>query len=216
MAELRTQEQQLLSALETQGGKATVDQLIKACGIQDSAVMRTALTLQEKSYLTIHAKIQNIIKLTPEGEKYAKDGLPERKLVIATAQLGGTADLKKAAEQTGLEQQFVQIALGWVIRKKWATYTPQSNTLRITEALLHQTVIPEGCDETLLKHLYDKKQEPQEDLSPELQQATEQLKKRKLLTVEPKTTRTLQITTEGKKAAAQATIASPRSHSANP
>jgi phenylalanyl-tRNA synthetase alpha chain len=206
MAELRTQEQQLLSALETHGGKATVDQLIKACGIQDSAVMRTALTLQEKGCLAIHAKIQNIIKLTPEGEKYAKDGLPERKLVLATAQLGGTADLKKAAEQTGLEQQFVQIALGWVIRKKWATYTPQSNTLRITEALLHQIVIPEGCDETLLKHLYDKKQEPQEDLSPELQQATEQLKKRKLLTVEPKTTRTLQITIEGKKAAAQATI----------
>ncbi len=63
MAELRTQEQQLLSALETQGGKATVDQLIQACGIQDSAVMRTALTLQEKGYLAIHAKIQNIIKL---------------------------------------------------------------------------------------------------------------------------------------------------------
>jgi len=30
MAELRTQEQQLLSALETLGGNATVDQLIQA------------------------------------------------------------------------------------------------------------------------------------------------------------------------------------------
>ena len=124
-------------------------------------------------------------------------------LILATAQLGGTADLKKAAEKAGLEEQFVQIALGWVIRKKWAIYTPQNNMLRITESLLHQTAIPEGCDETLLKHLQTKKQEPQEDLSPELQQATEQLKKRKLLTVEPKTTRTLQITAEGKKAAAE-------------
>ncbi len=64
-----------------------------------------------------------------------------------------------------------------------------------------------GSDETLLKRLQTKKQEPQEDLSPELQQATEQLKKRKLLTVEPKTTRTLQITSEGKKAATENKIA---------
>ena len=160
--------------------------------------MRNALTLQEKNFISIRAKIQNIIKLTPEGEQYAKDGLPERNLILATAQLGGTADLKQAAEKAGLEPTFIQIALGWIIRKKWATYTPQNNTLRITESLLHQTIIPEGCDETLLKHLQHKKQEPKEDLSPELQQATEQLKKRKLLTVEPKTTRTLQITAEGK------------------
>ena len=208
MAELRTQEQQLLSALETLGGNATIDQLIQACGIQDAAVMRNALTLQEKKFLTIHAKIQNIIKLTPEGEKYAKDGLPERNLILATAQLGGTADLKKAAEKARLEEQFVQIALGWAIRKKWAIYIPQNNMLRITDSLLHETAITEGCDETLLKHLQIKKQEPQEDLSPELQQATEQLKKRKLLTVEAKTTRTLQITAEGKKAASENKIAS--------
>ena len=157
MAELRTQEQQLLSALESLGGSATVEQLIQACGIQESAVMRNALTLQEKNFLAIHAKIQNIIKLTPEGEQYAKDGLPERNLILATAELGGTADLKKAAEKAGLQPQFIQIALGWVIRKKWAIYTPQNNTLHITESLLHQTTIPEGCDETLLKHLTEQK-----------------------------------------------------------
>jgi phenylalanyl-tRNA synthetase alpha chain len=202
MAELRTQEQQLLSALESLGGTATVEQLIEACGIQDTAVMRNALTLQEKNFVAIHAKIQNVIKLTSEGETYAKNGLPERKLIQAVAEVGGGSDLKKAAEKAGLEPQFIQIAQGWVIRKKWATYTSQNNMLTII-----QTVIPEGCDETVLKHLYSKKQESQEDLSPELQQATEQLKKRKLLTVEPKTTRTLQITTEGKKAASEATIA---------
>ena len=160
MAELRTQEQQLLSALESLGGNATVDQIIQACGIQDSAVMRNALTLQEKNFIAIHAKIQTIIKLTPEGEKYAKNGLPERNLILATAELGGTADLKQAAEKAGLKDQFVQIALGWVIRKKWAIFTPQSNTLHITELLLHQTIIPEGCDETLLKHLRKKARTP--------------------------------------------------------
>jgi len=203
MAELRTQEQQLLSALESLGGTATVEQLIQACGFPDSAVMRNALTLQEKNFISIRAKIQNNIKLTPEGETYVKDGLPERNLILATAQLGGTADLQKTAKQAGLEPQFIQIALGWAIRKKWALYTSENNTIRINESLLHQAIIPEGCDETLLKNLNTKHQATQEDLSPELQQATEQLKKRKLLTIEPKTTRTLQITAEGKKAATE-------------
>jgi phenylalanyl-tRNA synthetase alpha chain len=197
----------VLSALESLGGNATIEQLIQACKIQDSAVMRNALALQEKNFIAIKAKIQNIIKLTAEGEQYAKDGLPERNLILATAELGGTADLKQGAEKAGLKPEFIQIALGWAIKKKWAIYIPQNNTLRITESLLHQTVIPEGCDETLLKYLQTKKQESQEDLSPELQQATEQLKKRKLLTVESKTTRTLQITSEGKKAAAENKIA---------
>ena len=49
--------------------------------------MRTGLTLQEKNLITIHAEYQNVIKLTAEGEKYAKKGLPERKLIHAVAHL---------------------------------------------------------------------------------------------------------------------------------
>jgi hypothetical protein len=74
--------------LESLGGTATVEELIQACGIQDTAVMRNALTLQEKNFVAIRAKIQNVIKLTPEGEQYAKAGLPERNLILATAELG--------------------------------------------------------------------------------------------------------------------------------
>ena len=68
MVELRTQEQQLLSAIESLGGKASVEQLIDTCGFPDTAVMRTGLTLQEKNLITIHAQYQNVIKLTAEGE----------------------------------------------------------------------------------------------------------------------------------------------------
>ncbi len=204
MAELRTQEQQVLSALESLGGTATVDRLIQTCGIQDTAVMRNALTLQEKNFVVIRAKVQNIVKLTSEGEQYAKDGLPERRLIQAVAELGGDADLKQAAENAGLKPEFFQIALGWAIRKKWATYTPQNNKLRLCEK---QTAIAEGCDETFLKYLNEKKQESKDDLIADLQQTTEQLKKRKLVTVEIKTSRTLQITEEGKKAAEENKVA---------
>jgi phenylalanyl-tRNA synthetase alpha chain len=207
MVELRTQEQRLLSALESLGGKASVEQLIDACRFPDTAVMRNALTLQEKNYITIHAEHQNVIKLTPEGQQYAKNGLPERNLIRTVAALGGTADPQTAAKQAGIEPQFIQIALGWTIRKKWAIYTSENNTIRIAEQLLHQTFIPEGCDETLIKYLCTKAQATLDDLSSELKEAAEQLKKRTLLTIEPKTTRTLQITPQGKKAAAESKTA---------
>jgi phenylalanyl-tRNA synthetase alpha chain len=209
MVELRAQEQQLLTALESLDGSASVEQLVDACKFPDTAVMRTGLTLQEKNLIKIHAQYKNVIKLTAEGEAYGKNGLPERNLIRAVEALGGTADLKAAAKQAGLEQQFVQIALGWAIRKKWVLYTSSDNTIRISEPLLHQALIEEGCDETLLKHLNDKHQHQLalEELSPELKAAAEQLKKRKVLTIEPKTTRTLQITVEGKKAAGEVKVA---------
>jgi phenylalanyl-tRNA synthetase alpha chain len=209
MVELRLQEQQLLTALDKLGGSASVEKLVESCSFPDSAVMRSALTLQEKNLLSIQAATQNIIKLTAEGKTYAQSSLPERKLIQSVAEFGGKADLKAAAEKAGIEQQFIQIAQGWVIRKKWASYDSKTNTLTLNETLVHQMSVPQGCDETLLKYLGEKEQTAQDDLSAELKDAAEQLKKRKLVTIEPKTTRVLKINEEGKKAASEATIAVP-------
>jgi phenylalanyl-tRNA synthetase alpha chain len=201
MVELRTQEQQLLSALEAKKGGATVEQLMETTKLPDAAIMRTALTLQEKNLVTIHATYQNKIKLTVEGKQYAESSLPERKLVQAIITLDGKADLKEAAKQAGIETQVVQIALGWAIRKKWVTYKSKENILQAEED-------PEyGCDETLLNFLGDKHnhQASIEELGDDLKEAAEQLKKRKLLTIEPKTSRSLNITIEGRNAAQQTT-----------
>jgi phenylalanyl-tRNA synthetase alpha chain len=204
MFELRTQEQRLLHALQANGGNATVEELIEKTDLQDAAVMRIALTLQEKNLITIRAKHRNLIKLTAEGEAYAKNGLPERRLMHAVAELGGSAELNEAAKQAGVEKQFIQIALGWAIRKKWALYTSSDNTLRVAESFVHNALIPEGSDEQLLKVVNERRQVALEELKQdELREAAEQLKKRKVLLIEPKTSRTLEITVEGRKAAAE-------------
>ena len=117
MVELRVQEQQVLSAIKSQGGKASVEKLINSCNLPDAAVMRNALTLQEKNLLTIHADTQNIIKLTAEGKTYAKNGLPERKLILATAEMGGSADLKKAAEKAGFSSSLFRLRLAGLSEK---------------------------------------------------------------------------------------------------
>ncbi|MCW3995734.1 MAG: phenylalanine--tRNA ligase subunit alpha [Candidatus Bathyarchaeota archaeon] len=202
MVELRAQEQQVLSIIEKSGGTLSVEQLISDLGLSDAAVMRSALTLQEKNLLKIHATTRNIIKLTEEGKTYAKDALPERKLISALAKIGGTANLREIAVRAQLQPQFVQIALGWVIRKKWAIYNPKDNMLTMLNAQ-----VAEGSDEMLLKQLAEGEQTALDDLNEPLKQAAEQLKKRKLATIEPKTSRILQITQQGKKAALEATMA---------
>jgi phenylalanyl-tRNA synthetase alpha chain len=210
MAELRLQEHQLLAAVEQLGGKATVEQLTQTCGLPDAAVMRNALTLQEKNLLAIHASVKNIIELNMEGKQYAESSLPERKLINAVIELGGKANLQEATQKAQLPAEFAQIALGWTMRKRWAKLDSATNTISA------EGMATEGCDETLLKFLCNHPQSVLDDLSKDLQAALDQLKKRKLLTVEPKTKRTIQLTAEGKKALAEGAISKPETTQLTP
>jgi hypothetical protein len=117
MADLRANERKIISVLQKLSGNASVKQLISEAKLSDAAVMRAALTLQEKNLVKISAKLETIIKLNAEGKLHAENGLPERRLLNAVISLGGKATLDKAAEKAYLEEQFVQIALGWFLRK---------------------------------------------------------------------------------------------------
>src|SRR5690606_21739081 len=134
MADLRANEREILSVLQKLSGNASVEQLISETKLSDAAVMRAALTLQEKSLVKIHAKLETVIKLNAEGKLHAENGLPERRLLNAVIALSGKAPLSKAAEKANLEEQFVQISLGWILRKKWATYDSKTNILHAPSA----------------------------------------------------------------------------------
>jgi phenylalanyl-tRNA synthetase alpha chain len=195
MVELRVHERRILATLQKLNGEASVEQLTCEAKLTDAAVMRSALTLQEKALVKIHAEPQTVIKLNVEGETHAENGLPERRLVNAVLALGGKAALKEAGEKAGLEKKFVQIALGWTQRKKWAKYDSKTNTLSLTsspkeesdEQLLHRLL---GCPE----------QVTMSDLNAEEKTAVQTLKKRQLLTVGDKTARILELTEAGKQA----------------
>ncbi len=193
MVELRTQERKLLVSLERLKGKASVEELICESKLPDAAVMRSALTLQEKNLLEIHAEPQTVIKLNPEGKADAKNGLPERRLVNATLALGGKATLVESANRAGLEKQFVQIALGWTQRKKWATYDSKTSTLTATESPR------EEADERLLARL-NSSTDPLtiDELVEEEKSVVQDLKKRRLISTADKTTRILEVTDQGK------------------
>jgi phenylalanyl-tRNA synthetase alpha chain len=195
MVELRAQEHKILATLEKLKGKASVEDLMRESELSDAAVMRSALELQEKNLVQIHAELQTIIKLTQEGETYAKTGLPERRLVIAVMELGGDATLDKAAQKAGLEKQVVQIALGWTQRKKWLTYNSKTNTLGFV-------FLPEKeTDEKFLKRISNTPEQlTMNNLTAAEKVAVQTLKKRQLLTTADKTTRILELTKKGEAA----------------
>ncbi len=193
MVELRAQELKILSTL-TEFTKVSVEDFTRKCKLADAAVMRTALTLQEKGLVKIYAKPETILKLNAEGKLHAEHGLPERRLLNALIALGGRATLNQAAAKAGLDEQFAQIALSWTLRKKWATYDSKTSTLQAASEPKEET------DEKLLSSLRGKEQVSLSDLRHELQHSVVTLKKRQFLTAEEKTQRTLEITPLGKQA----------------
>lgn len=194
MFELRQQEQQTLSALQKLGGKATTEAIVNVSKLPDAAVMRATMTLQEKNLIRVREEKRTVLKLNDEGKLHASKGLPERRLIGALEKLSGKADRFRAFEEAKLEKQFVPIALGWAQRKRWTTLDSKSNVLQAVGSP------EEGNDEKLLKLLGKKEQVAMEELEPQLRDALPILRGRKLLNVEEKVVRTLELTDAGMEA----------------
>jgi len=191
MIKLRDQERKVLLAINKLGGVASAEQIMEEIGSSDAAVMRAALALKEKKLLEIQEEKRTIIKLNNEGKLHAKKGLPERRLINALEMLGGKASLEKVVKKADLEKQFVSIALGWIQSKKWAIFDAKTSMLKMVGK-------PETENyEELIKILDEKSQVAVEDLNSKFQEAVQFLKRRKLLEIEEKTKRLLQITREG-------------------
>jgi len=194
MVELREHERKTLVALKKLGGKAAMQQLVDAAGLPDAAVARAVLMLEEKQMVQTSERKQVFTKLTEEGKSYARNGLPEQRVMVALEELGGKASLGDVISKAGLEKQFVPIALGWVQRKKWALLDSKMKSLQIQK-------VEQGKDEELLRVLARQDHAVVvEELRGELQDAVQVLKGRKLLEVEEKTHRIVELTDAGQRA----------------
>jgi phenylalanyl-tRNA synthetase alpha chain len=189
VVELRENEQKTLLALEKLKGKALVEQIVKLGGLAHAAVMRAVLSLTENKLLRTYEKQQTLIGLSAEGRRYAEIGLPERRLHNALIKLGGEAKVNSAVEEAGLEKRFISVALGWINRKGWAAIK-QGMLKSLTEP-------PLGDDEKFLQLLSKKESVVVEDLGQEQQKIVSVLKGRKLVEIEEKTIRELELTDDG-------------------
>ena len=203
MVELREHERRMLSAVGKFIGEANVEKLVKESGLSDAAVMRAAMTLQEKGLVRIHERKETVLNLNAEGKLHAGKGLPERRLLNALENLGGKASRKSAFEKASLEKQFIPIALGWAQKKRWTTLDSKTDVL---QAVVRPEV---GNDERLLQVLNEKEKVIAEELDPELREVVQVLKGRKLLDAEEKTRRVIELTPAGRQALEKRAVGAP-------
>ncbi len=139
---------------------------------------------------------QVILRLTDEGTNYAKQGLPERRLVQAVLELGGEATLDQAARRANVSAELASIALGWIKIAGWCEVTTQ-----LQRVVLKAAGIPDKTDvERTLELLSTKTETLLEELPATLRENVETLRKRQLAVSRKQTKRYIELTSQGWKA----------------
>lgn len=191
VVELRENEQRTLLALEKLGGSRRIDQVVKVSGLAHAAVMRASLSLTAKKLTKVHEQRQTTITLNEEGKYHAERRLPERRLINSLIELGGEAPVEDVVKEAALEKRFLAIALGWLRKKGWASIEKKGRVLKALREPLT------GADERLLSQLDKRGLLIAEELDKELQKAVSVLKRRKLVEIDEKTLREMELTKSG-------------------
>jgi phenylalanyl-tRNA synthetase alpha chain len=153
-------------------------------------------TLQEGQLVRVRETQEILLKLTDEGADYAKQGLPERRLVQAVLELGGEATLEQASRRANVPPPMASVALGWIKVARWCEVTSQLQTV-----VLRAPRIPDKtAAENLLDVLSSKRELSLDDIPANLRNEVETLKRRKLVEIKKYTKRYIELTSNGWKA----------------
>jgi phenylalanyl-tRNA synthetase alpha chain len=130
-------------------------------GMKVEAVRASADALDEQDLVKVTKSVDEVFSLTDEGQQYAREGLPERKLLEA---IGSGKPMSEVKDPS------IKIGLGWLRKKGWAVI--QGGEIKPIGSA------EKGKDEEILEAL---QQGPRE--ASELdRKALEQLKSRGLIT----------------------------------
>jgi phenylalanyl-tRNA synthetase alpha chain len=196
MVDLREHERKTLLALYRLDGKASTEQIMDEGKLSNAAVMRAALTLQEKKLVKIKERKQTIAKLNKEGKLYAKKQLPERRILEILYEKGGETEIADISQEADIPRNAISLALGWLVQKNWAFINKEKNTLVLTKNSRTQKP-SKGNDEKLLAFMAERDAILVEELDENLQQAVDILKRRKLIETKEKSAYELELTKQG-------------------
>ncbi len=189
-------EKRLLLALKKVGGVATPEELInKSDFTLEVEIMGSASWLSTKGLAVIDEKQSIFYKLGDED--VAKNGLPERRAIIAISDAGGKMDLSDLAKKMPNGED--RIAVGWLKRKGLADIVKNgdSKTLILTDAG-KKMLGGKMPDEILIEKL-SKGPMPKDEADPAV---VKDLKGRQGMVVEEtEVDRTIRLTDAGKTAA---------------
>jgi phenylalanyl-tRNA synthetase alpha chain len=193
---MRENEASVIRALQSTGGNCSFDELVSSSKQASAAVNRALLTLQERQLVKVKESEQTLLHLTEEGQDYAKQGLPERRIVQAVLELGGEATLEQAAQRAKIQPKLASVALGWIKSARWCEVSTLMQKVVLKAAGIHDRTDVEKA----LELIAAKQETPFEDLPPDLRETIETLKRRQLLTTKKQTSRDIELTPQGWKA----------------
>ncbi len=188
----------VLNGLKVHTTAVTIDELAAEIGLDQAKVSAVCIThagqdieLEENPYFEYRL-----------GKKAAevRPVFPERLIVEALANNGGSAELPELPELTGLDKKAVGQSLKWLKTKGWADQ--QGRTLTLLEGG-REALNQKGPDELLLERLEQSEAVTEEDLEDGafcLQQALSLLESRKgVLDLKERTLRKVSLTEHGRR-----------------
>ncbi|MGB9902747.1 phenylalanine--tRNA ligase subunit alpha [Methanothrix sp.] len=162
-------------------GCSSPQEIADRLDLKIEAVLSAAESLAESGLISVDKKVIERFSLTEEGRRYAREGLPERRLIDIIG------DGKPLSE---LQDPALKIAIGWARKKGW---------VRIDKGVLRPLGRPaEGEDEIALRMLLDG-----EKTRSEIGSAVDLLIKRGLVTSSRSKSWRYGITDDGKRVLSQ-------------
>ncbi len=131
--ELSNAEKKFLLVLKDLG-EASPDKIMKAGKFSQLVeVMNAASWLQSKKLVVITEKVKNYYSLAKK--QVAHKDLPERRALRILKKNHGVADVATLKKSSKLKPQEVQLAIGWMKRKGWATISKREGktTIEMTD-----------------------------------------------------------------------------------
>ncbi|MDD3984989.1 MAG: phenylalanine--tRNA ligase subunit alpha [Methanobacterium sp.] len=194
--ELHIHEKKVLKGLEAAGYEATPEEIVKSQKMDIKSVMSAAGILESRGFIKVKKDVKDILSLTNNGQLYAKQGLPERNILKVLGEKN-SIPMAEIGKETGLEPNEVKIAIGWIIRKKWALV--DKGIVKITEEG-KKDLDTDFNDEQLLKTLLEMQQLLLFEPSKIIKNGYNLLKQRKgILSIKKDIKYSLKVTEEGKK-----------------
>jgi phenylalanyl-tRNA synthetase alpha chain len=184
----------ILHTLANSGRVLSIGELAEKLGLDQATIFGASTSLEGKALISVHESEERYYKLTEEGKKCSKSGLPERILIdFIMERKGGRGEVEDIKNELHLSDDDATIALGWLKRKGWATTTREAMKL-----YLKATSKPhKDSQEELITNLSKVPEISMSALDEEHRTAAELLVKRKLADITIRKTRSLEITDRG-------------------
>lgn len=192
--ELHIYEKKVLKAIKDAEGITTPDEVARSQNLNIKQVMSAAGALSSKDIIKVQKDVHKFISLSHDGKIYAKEGLPERR-ILSSLKEDKHISMADVTQKSGVNPNDVNIAIGWLMRKKWATMDKGIIKLNSKGEEALPTKYP---DEKLLDALVQEGHLMVSNLSSNLKEGFESLKKRKgIIKIKEESSYTFKITPKG-------------------